>query len=138
MSFIEREEHRRSQFCGMLYCYLNQDLFRSYDAALIVAVARGSWATQHLVAIIIQHLRDIVNLLLGANGEGKVYETLTEDVLFLILNLWPCHQFQPCIGVLKTQNIRLQSCLGIVVHVVWNGIEIVDEELFHPFQVKAI
>ena len=53
MSFIEREEHRRSQFCGMLYCYLNQNLFWSNNTTLIVAVARDSRATQHLMTIIV-------------------------------------------------------------------------------------
>ena len=90
-----------------LFRNLYKNLFRPNYTTLVVVVARGSWATQHLVAIIIQHLREIVNLLLGANGEGKVNETLTEDVLFLILYFWTSHQFQPCIGVLKTQYIRL-------------------------------
>ena len=106
MSFIEREEHRRSQFCGMLYCYLNQDIFRSSDAALIVTVTRYSWGTQHLIAIIVQYLCEIIYTLFGTNGERKVNETLTEDVLFLVLHLWTGHQFQPRIGILETQDIR--------------------------------
>ena len=106
MSFIEREEHRRSQFCGMLYCYLNQDIFRSSDAALIVTVTRCSWGTQHLIAIIVQYLREVVNLLFGTDGERKVNEALTEDVFFLDFYFWTSHQFQPRIGILETQDIR--------------------------------
>jgi len=90
-----------------LNCYLYKYVLWSYNAALIVAITCCSWTTQHLIAIIIQHLREIVNLLFGSNREGKVNKTLMEVVLFLIFHLWTGHQLQSRIRVLETQDVCL-------------------------------